>query len=289
MDGAGTVVSERHVVADAPHTLEQVERATDAVRARFGRKPDVAIILGTGLGGLASRVQIEASIDYTDIPGFPLSTVESHVGRLLCGTLGGKTVVAMQGRFHRYEGYSLSQVTFPVRVLRALGATTLVVSNACGGMHPLWAPGELMLLADHINLLGDNPLVGPNDDRLGPRFPDMSAPYDAGLRAIARAVALEQGITLHEGVYVAVPGPNLETRAEYRFLRGIGADVVGMSTVPEVIVAIHGGMRVLGVSIITDQCLPDALEPASVEKIIAVASRAEPNLTALVCGVLERL
>jgi purine-nucleoside phosphorylase len=195
----------------------------------------------------------------------------------------------MQGRFHRYEGYSLSQVTFPVRVLRALGAETLIVSNACGGMHPLWAPGDLMLIADHINLLGDNPLVGPNDDRLGPRFPDMSEPYDGGLRTVARAVALEHGITLREGVYVAVPGPNLETRAEYRYLRAIGADVVGMSTVPEVIVAIHGGMRVLGISIITDQCLPDALEPASVEKIIAVAGRAEPNLTTLVCGVLERV
>jgi purine-nucleoside phosphorylase len=195
----------------------------------------------------------------------------------------------MQGRFHRYEGYSLAQVTFPVRVLRALGADTLIVSNACGGMHPLWAAGDLMLIADHINLLGDNPLVGPNDNRLGPRFPDMSEPYSAKLRAIARAVASELRITLREGVYVAVPGPNLETRAEYRFLRGLGADVVGMSTVPEVIVAIHGGMRVLGLSIITDQCLPDALEEASVEKIIAVASRAEPNLTALVCGVLDRL
>lgn len=274
---------------DGPHTLEQAERAADVVRSRFGRQPDVAVILGTGLGGLASRVAVEASIDYADIPGFPLSTVESHAGRLLCGTLAGKTVVAMQGRFHRYEGYSLAQVTFPVRVLRALGARVLVVSNACGGMHPLWAPGDLMLIADHINLLGDNPLIGPNDDRLGPRFPDMSEPYDGRLRATARAVALEHGITLHEGVYVAVPGPNLETRAEYRFLRGIGADVVGMSTVPEVIIAIHGGMRVLGISIITDQCLPDALEPASVEKIIAVASRAEPSLTTLVCGVLERV
>ena len=245
----------------------------------------IALILGVS----ASSLFAEATIDYADIPGFPLSTVESHAGRLLCGTLAGKTVVAMQGRFHRYEGYSLAQVTFPVRVLRALGARVLVVSNACGGMHPLWAPGDLMLIADHINLLGDNPLIGPNDDRLGPRFPDMSEPYDGRLRAIARAVALEQRITLHEGVYVAVPGPNLETRAEYRFLRGIGADVVGMSTVPEVIVAIHGGMRVVGLSIITDQCLPDALEPASVEKIIAVASRAEPNLTTLVCGVLERV
>jgi purine-nucleoside phosphorylase len=282
-------VNERQTSSDGPHTLEHVERAANVVRARFPKRPDVAIILGTGLGGLASRIAVEASIDYIDVPGFPLSTVESHAGRLLCGTLAGKTVVAMQGRFHRYEGYSLAQVTFPVRVLRALGAEVLVVSNACGGMHPLWAAGDLMLIADHINLLGDNPLVGPNDDRLGPRFPDMSEPYDARLRSVARTVALERGITLREGVYVAVPGPNLETRAEYRLLRGIGADVVGMSTVPEVIVAIHGGMRVLGISIITDQCLPDALEPASVEKIIAVAGRAEPNLTALVCGVLEAL
>ena len=286
---AGTVVNDRPVTTGSAHTLEQVERAADVVRSRFATAPDVAIILGTGLGGLASHIAVEATIEYADIPGFPLSTVESHAGRLLCGTLAGKAVIAMQGRFHRYEGYTLSQVTFPVRVLRALGARTLLVSNACGGMHPLWALGDLMLIADHINLLGDNPLIGPNDDRLGPRFPDMSEPYDAALRTIARAVAREHRITLREGVYVAVPGPNLETRAEYRFLRGLGADVVGMSTVPEVIVAIHAGMRVLGISIITDLCLPDALEPASVEKIIAVASRAEPDLTTLVNGVLERL
>jgi purine-nucleoside phosphorylase len=275
--------------ADAPHTLERVEAAAAVVRAQFTKAPDVAIVLGTGLGGLAQRMHVDATIDYREIPEFPLSTVESHAGRLLCGTLSGKTVIAMQGRFHRYEGYTLQQVTFPVRVLRALGASTLVVSNACGGMHPLWAPGELMLLSDHINLLGDNPLVGRNDDRLGPRFPDMSAPYDAGLRSLARDVAVSLRIPLREGVYVAVPGPNLETRSEYRFLRAMGADVVGMSTVPEVIVALHGGMRVLGLSIITDQCLPDALEPATVEKIIGVASRAEPQLTALVAGVLERL
>jgi purine-nucleoside phosphorylase len=286
---ADVLASERLTLPDSAHTLERVEGAAEAVRARFGRRPDAAIILGTGLGGLASRIAVDATIEYADIPGFPLSTVESHAGRLLCGTLSGRTVVAMQGRFHRYEGYSLGQVTFPVRVLRALGAETLIVSNACGGMHPLWAAGDLMLIADHINMLGDNPLIGPNDDRLGPRFPDMSEPYDERLRALARAVAAELRITLREGVYVSVPGPNLETRAEYRFLRGLGADVVGMSTVPEVIVAKHGGMRVLGLSIITDQCLPDALEEASVEKIIAVASRAEPNLTALVCGVLERM
>ena len=271
------------------HSFEAIERAAAAVRARFARVPDVAIVLGTGLGGLAKAIEVEQVIEYGDIPEFPLSTVESHAGRLLCGTLAGKTVIAMQGRFHRYEGYSLQQVTFPVRVLRALGARTLVVSNACGGMHPLWQAGDLMLIADHINLLGDNPLLGRNDDRLGPRFPDMTEPHDAALREIARAEAKRQGITLREGVYVAVTGPNLETRAEYRMLRTLGADVVGMSTVPEVIVAVHGGMRVLGVSIITDLCLPDALEPASLEKIIAVAAKAEPHLTSLVTGVLERL
>jgi purine-nucleoside phosphorylase len=195
----------------------------------------------------------------------------------------------MQGRFHRYEGYTLQQVTFPVRVLRALGATTLVVSNACGGMHPLWRPGDLVLIADHINLLGDNPLVGPNDETLGPRFPDMSAAYDPGLRALAREAARELRLPLREGVYVAVTGPNLETPAEYRLLRAIGADVVGMSTVPEVIVAVHSGMQVLGISIITDQCLPDALEPADIQKIIATAQTAEPNLSRLVTAVLERM
>jgi purine-nucleoside phosphorylase len=271
------------------HRLETIEAAADVVRAQFGATPDVAIVIGTGLGGLAREIDVETSIDYADIPGFPLSTVESHAGRLLCGALGGRTVVAMQGRFHRYEGYTLGQVTFPVRVLRALGAETLVVSNACGGMRADWAPGDLMLIADHINLLGDNPLIGENDDRLGARFPDMSAPYDAELRALARDVAGAQGIVLREGVYVAVAGPNLETRAEYRMLRTLGADVVGMSTVPEVIVAVHTGMRVLGLSIITDQCVPETLVPAELATIIATAARAEPTLTALVRGVVERL
>ena len=277
------------MMTDTLHTLDSIAAAADVVRGRFAPVPDVAIILGTGLGGLASAIEAPIEIAYGEIPGFPLSTVESHAGRLLCGTINGRSIVAMQGRFHLYEGYSLQQVTFPVRVLRALGARTLVVSNACGGMHPLWKAGDLMLIADHINLLGDNPLVGPNDDRLGPRFPDMSETYDSALRDVARAEATRLGITLREGVYVAVAGPNLETRAEYRMLRAVGADVVGMSTVPEVIVARHGGMRVLGISIITDMCLPDALEPASVEKIIAVAARAEPRLTRLVVGVLGRL
>ncbi len=274
---------------DALHSLARIMVAAAAIRSRYTGAPEVAIILGTGLGALGREIDLEASIDYAEIPGFPLSTVESHSGRLLFGTLGGKSVVAMQGRFHRYEGYSLQEVSFPVRVLHALGARTLIVSNACGVMNPLWDKGELMLIADHINLLGDNPLVGPNDDTLGPRFPDMSQPYDPALRAIAREVAIHARMILREGVYAAVTGPNLETRAEYRMLRNAGADVVGMSTVPEVIVAVHAGMRVLGISILTDRCLPDALEPATVEEIIAVASGAEPHLTTLVRGVLERL
>lgn len=271
------------------HTVAAIEAAVAAVRARTPLVPEVALILGTGLGALGRAIALECEIPYDAIPGFPLSTVESHAGRLLVGVLGGRRVMAMQGRFHRYEGYSLQQVTFAVRVLRALGAPVLVVSNACGGMHPQWAPGELMLIADHINLLGDNPLIGPHDAALGDRFPDMSAPYDEALRAVARQVAAERGLTLREGVYVAVQGPNLETRAEYRMLRSLGADVVGMSTVPEVIVAVQAGMRVLGLSIITDQCLPDTLQPAHLETIIAMAASAEPHLTALVSGVLERL
>ena len=277
------------VAAASDHVLERIEAAAAVIRERINASPDVAIVLGTGLGQLATRIESPTAIDYREIPGFPLSTVESHAGRLLSGRLAGRPVLAMQGRFHRYEGYSLQQATFPVRVLRQLGARTLVVSNACGGMHPDWKAGDLMLIADHINLLGDNPLTGPNDDRLGPRFPDCSALYDADLRAIARQVATEQGMVLREGVYVAVAGPNLETRAEYRMLRALGADVVGMSTVPEVLVASHGGMRVLGISIITDMCLPDELEPASLQKILAVAGEAEPRLTALVAGVIPNL
>jgi purine-nucleoside phosphorylase len=276
-------------VTAAPALFDRVETATAVVRKRAPHTPEVAIILGTGLGGLAKEIAVDATIPYEEIPGFPLSTVESHAGRLLLGRLGGRRVVAMQGRFHRYEGYALNEVTFPVRVLHALGARTLIVSNACGGMNPLWGPGDLVLLSDHINLLGDNPLVGSNDDRLGPRFPDMSEPYDAELRTVARAAALELGIVLREGVYVAVPGPSLETRAEYRMLRAMGADVVGMSTVPEVIVAAHAGMRTLGISIITDQCLPDALEAADIDRIIATAARAEPALTRLIGRLLERL
>ncbi len=269
--------------------MDALHEARALVQSRSDLTPAVALILGTGLGALAREMEVAAAIPYGEIPHFPLSTVESHEGRLLLGTLAGVPVVAMQGRFHRYEGYSLQQVTFPVRVMGLLGAKVLVVSGASGGMNPLWAPGEIMLIDDHINLLGDNPLVGPNLDELGPRFPDMSEPYDRKLQALALEVALEVRIRLHRGVYVAVTGPSLETRAEYRMLRGMGADVVGMSTVPEVIVARHMGMRVLGLSIITDACLPDALEPADVDTIIRTAMQAEPKLTALIRGVVEHL
>jgi purine-nucleoside phosphorylase len=269
--------------------FDRIQEAAAVVRGRSRLEPDAGIILGTGLGGLADEIAVDASIPYESLPGFPLSTVESHAGRLLLGRMGNRPVVAMQGRFHRYEGYGLAEVTFPVRVMRALGAKILIVSNACGGMNPLWSPGDLVLLSDHINLLGDNPLIGANDDRLGPRFPDMSDPYDAELRALTRTLAAELGIRLREGVYVAVPGPNLETRAEYRMLRAMGADVVGMSTVPEVIVASHAGMRTVGISIITDQCLPDALEPANIGRIIQTAKRAEPSLTRLIARLVERL
>ena len=260
----------------------KVDEAVAAVRKRSSFEPRVAIVLGTGLGALADLVEVEAVVPYEEIPGFPVPTVETHSGRLVLGTLEGTPVAVMQGRFHRYEGYSLQEVTFPIRTLRRLGAETLVVSNVSGGMHPLWAVGDLVLIDDHINLLGDSPLVGPNADDFGPRFPDMSEPYDMELQGKASAAAMDLGIQLHRGVYVAVPGPQLETRAEYRMLRGMGADIVGMSTVPEVIVARHMDMKVMGLSIITDACLPDALEPVDVSRIIAAAGAAEPHLTRLI-------
>lgn len=269
--------------------LVRIDEAADHVRERVDARPDVGIVLGTGLGALVDDIEIDSALDYGSIPHFPVSTVESHDGRLIFGTLEGRPIVAMQGRFHFYEGYSMEQVTFPIRVMQRLGVETLIVSNACGGMNPVYRRGDLMRIDDHVNLIGDNPLRGPNIDELGPRFPDMSAPYDAALGALADEIALESGIRMHVGVYVAVAGPNLETRAEYRFLRAIGADVVGMSTVPEVIVARHAGMRVLGISIVTDECFPDALEAVDVEEIIAVAGEAEPRMTEVIRRTVARL
>lgn len=263
--------------------------ALEVIRSRTAMQPEIGIVLGSGLGALARDIEDATRIPYTELPGFRRPTVESHAGELILGRLAGRRVAVCSGRFHLYEGYSAAEVVFPVRVLGGLGAKTLVVSNVSGGMHPLWGPGDLVLLKDHINLLGTNPLIGPNDDAIGPRFPDMSDTYSRDLREVARTVAVELGMTLREGVYAAVSGPCLETAAEYRMLRTMGADVVGMSTVPEVIAAVHQGMGVLGLSIITDQCLPDELEPVSIERILAVAAEAEPRLTALVRGVLARL
>jgi purine-nucleoside phosphorylase len=264
------------------HLYEQIQEAKQFIQAQWTGRPRVGVILGTGLGGLAEDIEADILLPYEDIPHFPQPTVKSHAGRFVCGRLSGKTVVAMEGRFHYYEGYSLQQITLPVRVLRALGCEVLVVSNACGGMNPQFAKGDIMVIEDHINLIGDNPLIGKNDDRLGPRFPDMCWAYDRELIALTQRVALEEKIVCHKGVFVAVSGPNLETRAEYRFLRGIGADVVGMSTVPEVIVGVHCGLRNLGLSVITDMCLPDALEPVSLEEILATATAAEKKLRVLV-------
>jgi purine-nucleoside phosphorylase len=266
---------------------DQVQEAKRAIQARWPGQPRVGIILGTGLGGLAEDIATEAALPYGDIPHFPHSTAPTHKGQLVCGRLGGKAVLAMEGRFHFYEGYSLKQITLPVRVMKALGCDVLIVSNACGGMNPQYGKGEIMLIEDHINLMGDNPLIGPNDDRLGERFPDMCHPYDRELLRLAGRIALEEKIVCHKGVFVAVPGPNLETRAEYRFLRGIGADVVGMSTVPEVIVGVHSKLRILGLSVITDVCLPDALEPVNLADIIATANEAEKKLRVLVRRVVQ--
>ena len=268
---------------------DKIQEAKKAIQAKWNGKPRVGIVLGTGLGGLAEDILAEAKFAYKDLPHFPIATSPAHAGRLVCGKLGGQSVVAMEGRFHFYEGHTLQQITFPVRVMKALGCEVLIVSNACGGMNPQFAKGDIMIIEDQINLLGDNRLIGPNDDRLGQRFPDMSAPYDKELIALTQRIALDERITCHKGVFVAVPGPNLETRAEYRFLRGIGADVVGMSTVPEVIVGVHSGLRNLGFSIITDMCLPDALEPAILEDIVATANAAEKKLRVLVRRVIEEL
>jgi len=265
----------------------KIQDASAFIQKSWAKKPDVGIVLGTGLGSLVEKIKVEATIDYGDIPHFLKSTATSHRGRLVCGELCGLNVMAMEGRFHMYEGYPLKLITLPIRVMKAMGAGLLVVSNACGGMNPYYKPGDIMLIDDQINLMGDNPLIGINDDRLGPRFPDMSEPYNRELIAAALESARKNNIVAHQGVFVAVSGPNLETRAEYRFLRMIGADVVGMSTVPETIVAVHCGMRTIGFSVITDMCLPDALEPANVPRIIATANAAEPKLTALVTGVLD--
>jgi purine-nucleoside phosphorylase len=266
---------------------DQIEAAAAAVRAVWSETPHAGVILGTGLGNFAASIEPGATIDYADIPHFLTPTATSHRGRLVCGRLAGVPIVAMEGRFHAYEGYPLQQITLPVRVMKGLGAKLLILSQAVGGMNPNYRAGDIMIIDDHINLMGDNPLVGINDDRLGPRFPDMSQPYDFRLIEKGLEIARRANFVAHRGVTVAVTGPNLETRAEYRFLRQIGADVVGMSTVPEAIVAAHCGLRTFGLAVVTDMCLPDALQPANIDHIIATANSAEPKLSALISGVLQ--
>ena len=269
--------------------LNKIEETLKVIRKVTKDNYPVGIILGTGLGGLVKEIDVEHEIDYAHLPHFPLSTVESHKGKLIFGSIGNKKVVAMQGRFHYYEGYTMQQIVYPVRVMKFLGVETLLVSNACGGMNPQYRRGDVMIMVDHINLLGDNPLIGKNYEELGPRFPDMSEAYSNELISLAEEVALDNKIKIQKGVYVAVPGPNLETRAEYRFLRNIGADVVGMSTIPENIAANHMGMKVLGFSIITDECFPESLKPVNVEEIIAAAMAAEPKMTLIMKEVIKRL
>ena len=270
-------------------TLHKIYEAVNFIKSRTEMSPLTAIILGTGLGGLSQELEIESEINYQEIPHFPLSTVESHSGKLLFGRLSGKDVMIMQGRFHFYEGYSMQELTFPVRVMHFLGIDTLLISNACGSVNPIIKCAELMIIDDHINLLGDNPLIGPHDPKFGPRFPDMSRPYSPELIALAEKIALDNRIKVHKGVYAAMSGPSLETRAEYRMLRSIGADVIGMSTIPENIVANQMGMRVFGISIVTDECYPDALKPVNIQQIIETAGRAEPNLTKLIKFLVKEL
>lgn len=269
--------------------LKQIIETTEFLKDKTGIIPEIGIILGTGLGGLVKEIDVKSTLSYQDIPNFPVSTVEAHAGKLIFGYLGRKPVIAMQGRFHYYEGYSMQQITFPVRVMKQLGVHTLLISNASGGMNPEFRRGDLMLIDDHINLLGTNPLSGPNLDEFGPRFPDMSEPYSKKLIELADKIARQNKIRIQRGVFAAVSGPNLETRAEYRYLRIIGADAVGMSTVPETIAAVHSGLQVLGISVITDECFPEILKPVKLAEIIEAANQAEPKLTLLMQRVVESL
>ena len=266
-----------------------IHEAVAAIRQRTGLTPRAGVVLGTGLGTLPEAFQVDTVVPYAEIPHFPRSQVESHANELVLGSLRGCPVALMRGRIHYYEGFSMQEITFPIRVLRGLGAETLILSSAVGGMNPLYRLGQIVLVADHINLMGDNPLIGPNEDDLGPRFPDMSEPYNKELQAYLEEIALEQGIPLVKGILVGVAGPNLETRAEYRFLRWCGADVIGMSMVPENLVAVHGSMKVAALAVVTDLCLPDALEPVDVPKILATAATAAPSLSRLIEGLLARL
>lgn len=270
--------------------LENIQLTTEFIKRKIGDfEPEVGIILGTGLGGLVNEIEIMHKLLYSNIPNFPISTLEFHSGKLIFGILSGKRVVAMQGRLHYYEGYNMKQITFPVRVMKMLGIKQLLVSNASGALNPDYRKGDLMIIEDHINMQPDNPLRGRNDDTLGPRFPDMSQPYNPDMVTAGMEIASKNNITCHKGVYVSVSGPNLETKAEYRFLRIIGGDAVGMSTVPEVIVANHMGLPVFAISVLTDEGFPETLKPVSVEEIIKIAIEAEPRMTLILKELISKI
>lgn len=277
------------VQCDTQDLLKRLDESVASIRERISLRPDIAIILGTGLGNLTQRIEDAQSLAYDEIPHFPSTTVESHQGRMVFGKIGSKTVVVMEGRFHFYEGYSLEQVTFPLRVMKLLGAENLIVTNAAGGLNLNYRKGELVLIEDHINMMGVNPLIGPNDERIGPRFPDMCEPYSARLAGIAEEAARDIKLSTRRGVYLGITGPCLETRAEYRMMRQMGADLVGMSTIPEVIVGVHMGMQIIGISVVTDVCDPDHLEPVNIKEIIQVANEAGPKLDQWVAGIIERM
>lgn len=266
----------------------QIEESISYIRTKTNVVPDVAIVLGTGLGALVNQASNKTEIHYSAIPNFPTSTIETHAGTLVFGVIGGKNVVIMNGRLHYYEGYTMQEITFPIRVMKALGAKTLIISNAAGSMNPYYNAGDIMIMTDHINLMGDNPLIGINDDSLGPRYPDMYDAYSPDLIELASSIAFREGIKVHKGVLVAVSGPNLETPAEYKFLRMIGADAVSMSTVPEVLVAIHSSMKVLGLCCLTDKCTPEVLKSSEISEIIQIANQTEPKLTKLVSEFIRQ-
>ncbi|MSP64171.1 MAG: purine-nucleoside phosphorylase [Ignavibacteria bacterium] len=269
--------------------LKKIDDAINFIKTKTSIVPEVGIILGTGLGSLVNEITSNVVLNYKDIPHFPLSTVESHQGKLHFGKLSEKNVIVMQGRFHFYEGYSMQQITFPVRVMKKMGIKTLIISNAAGGVNPSYKKGDIMIIKDHINLLGDNPLIGQNDDELGPRFPDMSEPYSQNLIKLSEEIASQKKIKTQTGVFTAMSGPTLETRAEYKFLQKIGTDAVGMSTIPEVIVAVHMSLQVLGFSIITDECDPEKLQVLNLEDVISVATKTEPSLREIIKGVISQL
>ncbi len=287
LDRFVTIYREERSVTDL---YDGIRESAAFIRKRVSIKPSFGIVLGSGLGGLARKIKVKVRIPYGEIPHFPVSTIEGlHAGNLIIGEISGTKVVVMEGRVHYYEGYSMQQITFPVRVMRALGARSLILTSAVGSMNPHFVPGDIVAITDHINLMGDNPLIGPNDDRLGPRFPDMSEPYNRKYISLLESAALDLRIPVRRGVLIAVAGPNLETAAEYRFMRRIGADVVGMSMIPETISAVHAGMKVLGISVVTDQALPDCLEPANIVKIIAIAKKGGAKLAGLIDGFLGEL